>query len=194
MANINGGKYALTTLFPIKPGEHYAELKEFLRSMDADAYGSPLSKVGRVHMARLAIIDDFIYQGVPAKRDRLKSRYLLFMCDFDGESVEDLVGAMVTQIGPTVHDIWQHCVAYPGSASRDRLIAYFEQCQIKTDLFLADRPNDEVATILRALMCKREFASFVATNQGLPRAGLQQRFLAMWQQLGANSTPHPGSM
>jgi hypothetical protein len=194
MANINGGKYALTTLFPIRPGGHYAELKEYLRKMDRHPYGSPLSNVGRVHMARFAIVDDLVYQGVPAERDRLKSRYLLFMCDFDGETVEDLVGAMTMQIGSVVHDIWQHCLAYPGPGSRDRLIAYFEQCQVKTNLFFADRPKDEVATILRALMCKREFANFVATNQGLPRAGLRDRFLSMWHQLQSSATPHPGSM
>jgi hypothetical protein len=53
---------------------------------------------------------------------------------------------MATQISPVVNDIWQHC-GRVGPASRDRLIAYFEQCQIETDLFLADRPDDEVATI-----------------------------------------------
>ena len=156
MGNINGKKYALTTLFPIAPGEHYAQLKKYLRDLDKEPYGSPLAHVGCIHMARFVIVEDFVYQGLPAKRDHLQSRYLLFMCDFDGASLDVVVGAMVTQIGDAVHEIWQHCVAYPGRNERDRLIAYFERCQLKTSLFFADRPDDEVSTILRALMSKRQ--------------------------------------
>ena len=198
MSNINGSKYALTALFPIresdKDGNHYDILRKYLRELDQHPYGSPLSNVSSVHMARFAIIDNLIYQGLPAKRDRLKSRYLLFMCDFDGESVDKLLNAMISQIDQTVESIWQHCVAYPGTARRDLLIAYFEQCQLKTSLFFADRPDDEVAAILRALMSKRQFVQFVEENQRQPPADLKERFYAMWQQLAKQPTPPPGSM
>ncbi len=199
MANVYDAKYALTTLFPIKGDHrggdsHYVALRDGLRKLDRDQpYGSPLSQIPFLHMARFAIIDNLIYQGMPARRDRLKSRYLLFMCDFDGESVDPLVGAMI-HLGGIVDEIWRHCVAYPGTGSRDRLIAYFERCQLYTDLFFADRPKDDVRKILRALMYKRRFAQFVEDNQRLPREGLKDRFEAMMQALTSEPTPPPGSM
>jgi hypothetical protein len=196
MANTNGDKYALTALFPIRGGEenHYEQLRLYLRGLDSDPLGSPLSRVGIVHMARFAIIDNLIYQGLPAKRDRLKSRYLLFMCDFDGASLDPLVGAMSSQMGDVVDAIWQHCVAYPGRTKRDLLIAYFERCQLTTTLFFCDQPKAELSRILRGLMAKREFAKFVEDNQRLPRTGLKQRFEAMWKDLCDRPTPKPGSM
>jgi hypothetical protein len=63
--------------------------------MDGDRYGSPLSKVPLIHMARFAIIDDLPYQGVPYNRDDLLSDYMLFVCDFDGTNVDTLVAAML---------------------------------------------------------------------------------------------------
>ena len=61
----------------------------------SDPYGSPLSKVPLIHMARFAIIDDLPYQGVPNNRDDLLSDYMLFVCDFDGMNVDTLVAAMI---------------------------------------------------------------------------------------------------
>jgi hypothetical protein len=200
MANVYDAKYALTTLFPIKGDprggdSHYVALRDRLRELDHNQpCGSPLSKIPFLHMARFAIVDNLIYQGMPARRDRLKSRYLLFMCDFDGESVDPLVSAMITHLGGIVDEIWRNCVAYPGTGSRDRLIAYFERCQLYTDLFFADRPKDDVRKILRALMYKRQFAQFVEDNQRLPRTGLKDRFEAMMDALGKAPTPAPGSM
>src|SRR5690349_13228915 len=118
MSNINGGKYALTTLFPILPDGHYAELKKYLSDLDKLPYGSPLANVGCIHMARFVIIEDPVYQGLPAKRDHLQSRYLLFMCDFDGASFDVVVGAMFSQMNEAMHAIWKHCVGYPGKDSR----------------------------------------------------------------------------
>jgi hypothetical protein len=196
MANVNGNKFGLTCLFPILAGGEYtAELRRVLRAMDRnEVYGSPLSKVNKVHMARFAIIDALAYQGLPAKHDSLISDYLLFMCDFDGSRVDTLVAAMVDEIGEKMDEIWTCCVAYPGRASKDRLTAYFEQCQLETNLFLADRPNDRVETILRALMYKRDFAKFVETYQADPTADPQAAFQAMWAGLKNQPDPKPGSL
>ena len=162
MANVNRKKFGLTCLFPIirEDRTHSLELRAYLRKMDemdGDPYGSPLSKVPLIHMARFAIINDLPYQGVPNNRDDLLSDYMLFVCDFDGTNVDTLVAAMIATIAKEVVEaIWAHCVAYPGLGSKDALTAYFERCQLRTNLFLADRPDDEVGHILRALVCKRK--------------------------------------
>ena len=69
MANQNGAKYGLTALFPIGAGEHRAQLRDHLRSLDGHPRGSPLSELPMVHMARLAIIDRLAYESFPAQAD-----------------------------------------------------------------------------------------------------------------------------
>ncbi len=95
MANQNGKKYGFTGLFPIGKGDHAAALRAHLRKLDGKPYGSPLSEVRAIHMARFAVIDGLAYQGLPAKRDSLSSSYLLFLCDFDGESPDALVADLI---------------------------------------------------------------------------------------------------
>src|SRR5689334_17775905 len=119
MPSQKGNKYGLTALFPIKPGEHAAQLRSYLRSLDGDVYGSPLSKVPIIHMARLAVINQMPYQGLPAKNDMLNSAYLLFLCEFDGSSADLLVQQLIREVPEQVDTIWQHCRAFPGRQSVD---------------------------------------------------------------------------
>jgi len=194
MGNTNGKKFGFTGLFPIKSVEDTLPLRQYLRSMDEHPYGSPLSSVDIIHMARFVIIDNLAYQGIPAKRDELKSRYLLFICDFDGGSLDVLIRKLISDMGKTVDDIWKHCVGYPGQQSRDRMTAYFEDCQLTTTLLLADRPDDEVAAILRALMYKRRFTDFVESCQRKRPHNLKAAFLQLWQSMENQPTPPAGSL
>jgi hypothetical protein len=197
MANQNGKKYGFTALFPIKGGAHAAELRSHLRRLDRNCYGSPLSEVRAIHMARFVVIDRLAYQGLPAKADSLASSYLLFLCDFDGESPDALVTGLLAAIPGEVEEIWKHCVAFPGVGHRDPLAAYFERCQIETNLFLADRPQDTVDDILKSLMYKREFTEFMLwlQEQAAPApADLKHRLTAMRASIEDGPAPHPGSL
>ncbi|WOH49236.1 hypothetical protein [Bradyrhizobium sp. sBnM-33] len=187
MANQNGKKYGFTGLFPIKVGQT-AELRTFLRRLDLSIKyprGSPLSEVPIVHMARFVVIDRLAYQGTPAKVDTLKSAYLLFACDFDGFSIDVLIRAMVKYIPCELEAIWQHCRGFPGIESCDDLAAYFEQCQITTNLLLADQPNASVNDILKGLMYRRRLAEFIRHVQDAQPnpADLKADFERMWQSL-----------
>jgi hypothetical protein len=197
MANQKGNKYGLTALFPIKSGEHAARLRIYLRCLDSHACGSPLSSVPIVHMARLAIIDQMPYQGLPAKSDILNSAYLLFLCEFDGTSSDSLVQQLVQNIPEEVAAIWQHCRAFPGTQSVDRLADYFQRCSIETTLFLADRPMESVGDILRALLYKQKFSELVVWFQQqagtLGSTQLKARIQAL-RDIDTAPAPHPGSM
>ena len=187
MANQNGGTYGFTGLFPIKVGDT-AALRTYLRTLDDSIQyprGSPLSEVSIVHMARFVVIDRLAYQGIPAKVDTLKSTYLLFACDFDGFSVEVLIQAMIKYIPDQLKAIWRHCRAFPGIDSSGDLAAYFEKCQVTTNLLLADQPDASVNDILKGLMYRRrllEFVQHVQVTQPSP-AALQVDFEQMWQSL-----------
>jgi hypothetical protein len=187
MANQNGAKYGFTGLFPIKDGQS-AALRRLLRTLDdTTTYprGSPLSEVPIIHMARLFIVDRLAYQGTPAKFDQLKSDYLLFACEFDGESVDALIRAMVSNIPNEVAAIWDHCLCFPGINGLDQLSRYFERCQLETTLLLADQPSASVDDILRALLTRRRFTDFIRDVQLRPRApaDLQRDFRQLWQSL-----------
>jgi hypothetical protein len=184
MANQNGEKYGFTGLFPINAGQT-AALRTHLRTLDNDPLGSPLSEVSIVHMARFVVIDRLTYQGIPAKVDTLKSTYLLFACDFDGFSIDVLIGKMLKHIPDELETIWQHCIGFPGITSSDNLAAYFEQCQVTTNLLLADQPDATVNDILKGLTYRRrlvEFIKHVQDTQPDP-ATLQGDFERMWQSL-----------
>jgi hypothetical protein len=196
VANQNGNKYGFTALFPIKPGES-ALLRTHLRTLDRRPCGSPLSCVSIVHMARLAIVDQMPYQGLPAKSDTLNSAYLLFLCEFDGTSADTLVQQLLQNIPGDVAAIWQHCRAFPGTQSVDRLADYFARCQLKTTLFLADRPIDSVEDILRALVYKQQFSELLIWFQQqagtLTPIQLKDRIRAL-RAIDAAPAPHPGSL
>ncbi|MCA6113013.1 hypothetical protein [Bradyrhizobium cenepequi] len=173
-------------------------MRAFLRTLD-DTHkyprGSPFSHVPIVHMARLFVVDRLAYQGTPAKFDKLKSDYLAFMCEFDGESVDPLVQAMVSNIPDEVGTIWGHCLSFPGTRRRDQLSAYFERCQLKTTLFLADQPEASVNEILTALLCRRRLGDFIKQIQANPPSPdvLRRDFREMWQSL-QNQRPLPGDL
>jgi hypothetical protein len=196
MANQNGKKYGLTALFPIKAGEHAARLRTELRSWDAHPRGSPLSEVPVIHMARFVIIDRLAYQGVPAERDDLRSAYLLFLCDFDGEEVAGLVRELLAAIPTHVAAIWTHCRAFPGIESVDRLSAYFERCQLETNLFLADQPEASVDQILRSLYCRRKFAQLLLWHQrqSAPNVPKLREAMRRLRDRVGRSSPLPGTM
>ena len=187
MANQNGGKYGFTGLFPIKDGQT-AALRTYLRTLDDTVEyprGSPLSEVPIVHMARFVVIDRLTYQGTPAKADTLKSTYLLFACDFDGFSIDVLIREMVKNIPSQLKTIWRHCVGFPDIERRDDLAAYFEQCQVTTNLLLADQPDAEVNDILLGLMYRRRLGEFIKHVQDVQPApdALKDDFERMWQGL-----------
>jgi hypothetical protein len=197
VANQNGEKYGFTGLFPIASNRS-DDLRAFLRTLD-DTHryprGSPFSHVPIIHMARLFIVDRLAYQGTPAKFDKLKSDYLVFMCEFDGESVDPLVQALVSNIPDEAVTIWGHCLGFPGIHRRDQLSEYFEQCQLETTLFLADQPEASVNEILMALLCRRRLSEFVKQIQSIPRPPdvLQRDFRQMWESL-QNERPLPGDL
>jgi len=197
MANQKGNKYGFTALFPIKPGGHGAQLRIHLRSLDSQLNGSPLSRVPVVHMARFAIINQMPYQGLPAKSDTLNSAYLLFLCEFDGSGSDVLAEHLIEEIPDEVTAIWDHCRAFPGTQSVDRLAVYFSRCQLETTLFLADRPMESVEDILRALVYKQQFSDLVlwAQQQGgaLNPNDLKARIQDL-RNIDTAPAPAPGSL
>ena len=115
---------------------------------------SPLARLGTTHLARCVVISWLPFEGVPARADSLNSAYLLFCSNFDGE-LDDYLDALATIVPETVTSVWQHCVDFPGVASRTAFHAYMKGCQIETTFLFGAYPSTSVATVQNALKIKK---------------------------------------
>ena len=198
MPNISGNTYGLTILCPIKswlthnPAPEQL-LREYIDSMP-NGSASPFTRVQSTHFARLSIIDNVVFEGATAREDHLRSQYLWFNSNFDGD-LESYLDDMFLQMPTEIEEIWKHCVAFPGlEKGRDEWKRYMIRCQIKTTFFFAAVNDMTVEEMLRALMLQREFSSFAARNQGVPAAELQQNFKAFMAAYREAPTPAPGTI
>jgi len=195
MANENGQVYGLTILSPIIEDqrldiEHATQLRWYLERMPRDHH-SPFAKVSSTYLARLVVLDDVVFVGKPACEEHLKSRYLIFETSFDGD-LDTYLKRMVAEVPTFVHDVWQHCVGYPGVENVDAFVTYMKKCQIETTFFFADVNDHTVQQTLIALKTQSSLAHFVEKNQGQPPAELQKLFGAFLKRLDTEPPPLPG--
>lgn len=196
MANKNGQVYGLTILSPIKedpnpdPSDETA-LRIYLAGLP-NGPNSPFAKVSTTHLCRLVVLDDVVFVGDPAKEEHLKSAYLMFTSNFDGD-LDAYLQLMVKHIGNVVDEVWKHCAGYPGIQDLGAFITYMKRCLITTTFFFADVNNKTVEQTLRALQVQRAVTVFVEASQGMPPAKLQAAFLKFQQYLQRLALPAPGS-
>ena len=203
MANQSGSVYGLTVLSPILPGvtkdsSHTCALREHLAELKAqddknnNNEASPFAKVSSTHMARLVVMDDVVFVGHPAYEEHLKSQYLIFETNFDGD-LDTYLRRLATEIPEEVHKVWQHCWGYEDVRKKpDAFVAYMKKCQVTTTFYFADVNNHTVQETLRALQTQAAVAKFIEENQGVPAAELQKNFAAFMTKLRNAPAPIPG--
>src|SRR5271163_3163843 len=109
MANQNGTVYGLTILSPFINDKtavpsHDLQIREYLASLPTGE-DSPFALSPGTHLARLVVMDDVIYVGMPACEEHLKSKYLVFESNLDGDLGSYLAG--LSQSAPQHLDaIW----------------------------------------------------------------------------------------
>lgn len=195
MANQNGSVYGLTLLSPIKQDEtaetsHNCAIREYLASLPNDE-NSPFARVSSTHMARLVVMDDVVFVGRPSHEEHLRSQYLIFETNFDGD-LDTYLRRMATEIPSEVESVWRHCWGFPGVKDVGAFITYMKKCQITTTFYFADVNDKTVQQTLRALQTQAAVARFIEKHQGLPAAALQQRFLEFMHRLRSAPAPMPG--
>ena len=121
----------------------------YLQTLPVDGRG-PFGKVSSTHLARLVVLDDVVYFGMPSCEEHLKSKYLIFESNFDGD-LDPYLKQLATEARDEVHGIWQHCVGYPGVQNVDAFIAYMKRCQVETTFYFADVNDKTVQQTLHAL-------------------------------------------
>jgi len=82
MPNQNGSVYGLTILSPIIDDDratpsHDLQIRAYLAQLSTRE-DSPFAVAPGTHLARLVVMDDVIYVGMPSCEEHLKSKYLVF--------------------------------------------------------------------------------------------------------------------
>lgn len=186
MANTSGNTYGLTILSPIIENNrldvcHSMELRWYLSQLPRD-YRSPFAQLSSTYLARLVVMDDVVFVGHPAHEDHLKSRYLVFETNFDGD-LDSYLRSMATKTRDFVNDVWKHCVGFPGTADIDKFIAYMKRCQVETTFFFADVNDQSVQSTLDALKAQAALTHFIEQHQGQRPEEVQRAFGRFYEKL-----------
>ena len=101
MPNKNGTVYGLTILSPIIDDEkatpsHDLQIRKYLATLPTEDE-SPFALAPGTHLARLVVMDDVIYVGMPACEEHLKSKYLVFESNCDGD-LDTYLSGLATSI------------------------------------------------------------------------------------------------
>ena len=131
--------------------------------------------------------------GAPACEEHLKSKYLIFESNCDGE-LDSYLSNLAASIPEHLDAVWKHCVGYPGAVNREAFIDYMKACQIDTTFFFAAVNDKTVPETLRALQTQSAVADFIASHQGVDSATLQREFIEFLAHLKTLPPPRPGSM
>ncbi len=196
MPNRNGSVYGLTILSPIIDDEratpsHDLQIRRYLATLPTGE-DSPFALAPGTHLARLVVLDDVMYVGMPTCEEHLKSKYLIFESNCDGE-LDPYLNGLATNMPQHLDSIWSHCVGYPGAANRQAFVDYMKACQLETTFYFAAVNDKSVQQTLQALQTQAAVAEFVTTHQGLSPARLKADFMEFMRELKSSPVPKPGS-
>ncbi len=197
MANQNGTMYGLTILSPIIDDDkaipsHDLQIRAYLASLPTDSR-SPFALAPGTRLARLVVMDDVIYVGMPSCEEHLKSKYLIFESNCDAD-LDSYLAGLAKSVQPELDAIWSHCVGYPGASDIPAFIRYMKSCQLTTTFYFAAVNDRNLKQTLKALQTQRAVADFIAEHQGLAAPQLQTAFQQFLQKLDALPLPIPGGV
>jgi hypothetical protein len=221
--NVSGNAYALTVLSPIRAGHTqdeiaYADLvRDRLEGWNAEE-NSPMAQVPQTYLCRYFVLDDVYTESLPGAdlrnmfadlltmvsdksrrdampgEDHLKSRYLVFSCNFHCGAAGDVDGylrGMWQALSERIKQIWGYCYGFDKVHDADTFVDYMKKCQRTAALFFVGSNDDSLPEQLKALYLKQELAKFAVASQGLDAATLRSRFQAFIQRTAPTNLAQP---
>jgi len=175
------------------PENRIEDIRNFLSGQEAMQYEEHVFReCPMLHMARLQIIDDLLPQMGQKPADSLKSTYLLFIAEIDGE-VDDFLDALYN--GPQrpfswkkgdadsklhsqfVQSVWGRCIGYPDVTGAVFFRQYFHSCRFNMALPY-EAYTYTVHEIQDAKRRQAAFAEFAISVQGMDADSLYKA----WQE------------
>lgn len=224
MGNLSGNAYALTILSPIRKGivkeEEIAyadKVRDLLQEWNSRP-NSPMTLVPQTYLCRYFVLDDVYTQSLPGasildtfsdllpvapnavrvgalpKEEHLKSRYLVFSCNFHcgpKGDVDTYLRGMWNAISADIRQVWGYCYGFADVDNADKFVAYMKKCQLNVALFFVGSNDEPLEEQLKALYLKQEFAKFAVDNQGLDAAALRQNYQAFIQRVAPTNLAGP---
>ena len=169
---------------------HDLQIREYLAELPTGEE-SPFALAPGTHLARLVVMDDVIYVGMPACEEHLNSKYLVFESNCDGD-LDNYLAGLAANVPQHLDAIWSHCVGYPGAANPQAFIDYMKACQLETTFYFAAVNDKSVPQTLGALQTQRAVADFIASHQGMEPAQLQKEFTEFMAVLKGRSSTESG--
>lgn len=168
MTDFYAGAEPITLLCPIKIGNVNSQsfeaiTRDRLAKLD-DLPISPLSKVPETFLCRFYILNDVFFEGLPAPEDHLKSKYLVFCCNYHG-ALDEYLRGFWRNAEDTARQLWQHCVAFDSVKDEATFISYIRRCLVKTTFFFNGSSGRPLQEQLKALYLKQEFTRFAVEHQ-----------------------------
>lgn len=223
-SNISGSAYALTILSPIRDGvvdgEEIAfadKVRDTLQNWNLRG-NSPMTRVPQTYLCRYFVLDDVYTESLPGgsaldtlndwlpvvpdairrwampHQDHLKSRYLVFSCNFHGGPKGDVDGylhGMWNAISHDIQTVWGHCYGFDQVHDAASFATYMKKCQLPASLFFVGSNDDPLPEQLKALYLKQEFSRFAVDNQGLDPATVRANYLAFSQRVAPTELAGP---
>lgn len=179
MANLISEPTPLTVLSPIKNGDDgsqtFASLtRKYLQSLDIHEK-SPMAKVPNTFLCRFFVLNDVFFEGSPGKVDHLKSKYLVFCCNFHGD-LNTYLREFWQNAQQEAQKIWKHCVAFEQVHDAESFIDYIKKCELNTTIYFNGSTGLPLDEQLKALYLKQEFSQFACEKQGLSAEALFEAF------------------
>lgn len=181
---------SLTAITPVLIGQETL-LREALEALPTGA-GSPLARVGGVHLGRWVVIDQLPYEGPPQPRDALSSAYLFFSADFDG-SPRELVERIRTRMRAEADEIWGMCTAYPGSREPAAFADYLMRHRVRAGFSVIGYPRATVQEVDLALDLRRRLRHFAALAQEMDAGALHAAWRRFTAAPGATAANRSGA-
>jgi hypothetical protein len=195
MGNRYGQFYGYTALFPIieetRADSHTEELRGILTRLPS-GQGSLFSKTGLVHGARLFIVDDVIYNGMPAREEHLAYSYLALSITFDGE-LEGLAQRIAAVGAEDFASVFRHCYGFEGATDPQTLLRYLRACQVETTFLYVDVDDVNLEDTLRALAAKQVILDMIERASGRDVATRKALVREVAARLAALEPPAPGA-
>jgi len=173
MSNRTGTAYALTTFARVQRHRE-DELEDYLAALPRGS-ASPLARIGVLHLSRLHLVRELVFQGPNQRhRDLLRHGHLVFTATFNGEP-GDFLENLRTSV-PECDEWWGRCVGYPGRDDRGAFAAWVRSLQVDTSLFQSPIPTTTVEEVREVTALRERVIDFAVAAQGLDAASLQARF------------------
>jgi hypothetical protein len=138
----------------------------------------------------LSIVSDRARRRALPREDHLKSRYLVFSCNFHGD-LDTYLRGMWSAMNNEIRHAWEFCYAFDEVKDADGFIAYIKKCQLTASLFFVGSTDDPLEEQLKSLYIKQEFGKFVVEHQGLPAADLQRAYREFIQRVEPRNLAAP---